>query len=102
MRISLENSLAPSLIGCIRPKSPTLLGPLRVIIYPNTFRSTSVNHPTAIKPNTPGKIKLITCITLLILIPFYAPFYSLTLQPAYFNKQIKSSSQNILQNFNIK
>ena len=42
MMVSLRNSLAPSAIGCSRPKGPTTLGPLRICIAAMTLRSARV------------------------------------------------------------
>ena len=46
---SLENNLIASLNGCIRPINLTLLGPLRIWLYPKIFRSNSVTNATFTK-----------------------------------------------------
>lgn len=43
---SLEKSLIASLKGCIRPIKLTLLGPLRIWLYPRIFRSNRVTNAT--------------------------------------------------------
>ena len=49
---SLENNLIASLNGCIRPINLTLLGPLRIWLYPKIFRSNSVTNATFTKIKT--------------------------------------------------
>lgn len=44
---SLINSFTPSAIGCNNPYGPTMFGPFRSCIYPNTFRSRRVRNATA-------------------------------------------------------
>ena len=46
---SLVNNLIASLNGCIRPINLTLLGPLRIWLYPKIFRSNSVTNATFTK-----------------------------------------------------
>ena len=46
---SFEKSLIASLNGCINPIILTLLGPLRIWLYPNTLRSNSVTNATFTK-----------------------------------------------------
>ena len=46
---SLENNLIASLKGCINPINLTLLGPLRIWLYPKIFRSKSVTNATFTK-----------------------------------------------------
>lgn len=53
---SLENNLIASLKGCKIPIKPTLLGPLRIWMYPKSLRSNKVRKAILIKtPKT--KIK---------------------------------------------
>ena len=49
---SLENNLIASLKGCIRPIILTLLGPLRICLYPKILRSNNVTNATLIKVRT--------------------------------------------------
>merc|ERR1712066_761283 len=49
---SLENNLIASLKGCIRPIILTLLGPLRICLYPKILRSNNVTNATLIKIRT--------------------------------------------------
>lgn len=51
LRGSLTKSLIPSAMGCNRPY-PTTLGPFRICIYPNTFRSKRVRKATASSTGT--------------------------------------------------
>ena len=44
---SFRNSFMASANGCGRPISPTLFGPLRIWIYPSTFRSSKVKKAIA-------------------------------------------------------
>lgn len=46
-RVSFINSFRASANGCSRPYGPTIFGPLRNCIYPNTLRSTRVRKATA-------------------------------------------------------
>lgn len=46
-RGSLVKSFTASAIGWSSPYGPTMFGPLRNCIYPNTFRSTNVRKATA-------------------------------------------------------
>lgn len=43
------NSFIPSATGCNSPYGPTVLGPFRSCMYPNTFRSSNVKKATAIR-----------------------------------------------------
>ncbi len=49
---SLVNSLTASAMGWRSPYGPTMFGPFRSCIYPNTLRSTRVRKATASKIGT--------------------------------------------------
>ena len=49
---SLMNNFTPSAIGWSKPYGPTILGPFRSCIYPNTFRSKRVRNATASRTGT--------------------------------------------------
>ena len=49
---SFEKSLMASLNGCIKPIILTLLGPLRICLYPKILRSNNVTNATFTKIKT--------------------------------------------------
>jgi len=58
---SLENNLIASLKGCINPINLTLLGPLRICLYPKILRSNNVTNATFTKIKI-IKIKYLTSL----------------------------------------